>query len=389
MTTCDVLVVGGGPAGSSCAKRLVEAGLEVLILDRAAFPRDKPCAGWITPGVLEALGLPAEEYGEGRTLQAFTGFRTGQIGGPEVETHYARPVSFGIRRRELDAHLLERSGARIRTGVPVTGIRRDGDGWIVNDEVRAPLLVGAGGHFCPVRRFLNGPPRSPGTVLAQELEFRLDAAQRAACAVLPEVPELYFCRDLRGYGWCVRKGDYLNLGLGRRAAAGLPEQVREFVAFLVDRRRIPADLPTRWQGHAYQLHVPATGIAAGHGVLLVGDAAALADRASGEGIRPAVESGLLAADAILAARGRYRREDLAPYEAALGARLGPRRRAVAWPATLAGLVGRRLLGSAWFTRKFVLDRWFLKPGCGLLPGSPPTRTTTSRDQGLGGSQVTT
>lgn len=381
MRTCDVLVVGGGPAGASCAKRLVEAGLQVLILDRAAFPRDKPCAGWITPGVLETLGLPAGEYGDGQTLQPFTGFRTGQIGGPGVETRYARPMSFGIRRREFDAYLLERSGARIRTGVPVTGIRREGDGWIVNEEVRALLLVGAGGHFCPVRRLLNGPPRSQGTVLAQEVEFRLDASQRAACAVLPEVPELYFCRDLRGYGWCVRKGDYLNLGLGRRDAARLPDHLREFVAFLVGRRRIPADLTLRWQGHAYGLYEPGPGRLADHGVLLVGDAAALADRASGEGIRPAVESGLLAADAILAARGRYRRQDLAPYEAALVARLGPRWPAVSWPPGLAELLGRWLLGSPWFAREFVLERWFLKPGRGPLPGSSPSpRDAASLDQ---------
>jgi flavin-dependent dehydrogenase len=143
--------------------------------------------------------------------------------------------------------------------VTVTNLRRGRESWIVDEEVRAPLVVGAGGHFCPVGRFLNGSPRPHGLVLAQEVEFRLDAAQRAACAVLPEVPELYFCPDLRGYGWCVRKGDYLNLGLGRRDALRLPDHLREFVAFLVGRRRIPAVLPSRWQGHAYQLHVPTPG----------------------------------------------------------------------------------------------------------------------------------
>ena len=55
MLTCDVLVAGGGPAGSACAWKLRRAGLDVIVMDRALFPRDKVCAGWITPGVVEAL----------------------------------------------------------------------------------------------------------------------------------------------------------------------------------------------------------------------------------------------------------------------------------------------------------------------------------------------
>ena len=52
METCDVLIVGGGPAGSSCAWKLGQSGLNVVILDKARFPRHKVCAGWITPPVL-------------------------------------------------------------------------------------------------------------------------------------------------------------------------------------------------------------------------------------------------------------------------------------------------------------------------------------------------
>ena len=50
--TCDALIVGGGPAGSSCARQLRRAGLDVLIMDKQEFPRDKVCAGWITPAVV-------------------------------------------------------------------------------------------------------------------------------------------------------------------------------------------------------------------------------------------------------------------------------------------------------------------------------------------------
>jgi menaquinone-9 beta-reductase len=360
MQSADVLIVGGGPAGSSCATRLRAAGLDVLVLDRAVFPRDKPCAGWITPGTLETLGLSTEEYAQGRVLQPFTAFRTGRIGGPDVVTRYGRPVSFGLRRIEFDHFLLERSGARCLTGVPVTRLRRAGDSWVVNETIRTPLVIGAGGHFCPVARFLNGPPSPRAVVVAREVEFRMDARQQSECRVRPERPELFFCSDLRGYGWCVRKGEYLNVGLGRRDSRRLPAHVTEFLAFLAQQGTIPTDVPSPCHGHTYLLYESAPRRVAADGLLLVGDAAGLAAPASGEGIRPAVESGLLAADATLAARGRFRHEDLEPYVQALRARLGPRRRRAELPAPLAGLAGRCLLGARWFARHVVLDRWFLQ-----------------------------
>jgi flavin-dependent dehydrogenase len=146
--TCDVLIVGGGPAGSTCAWKLRAAGLDVIVVDRATFPRDKVCGGWITPQVVDDLRLDTEDYRRGRTLQPITGFRTGTIGGRrEIETSYDSPVSYGIRRREFDDYLLRRSGATVRSGVPIASIRREGNRWIVNDAMQAPMLVGAGGHF--------------------------------------------------------------------------------------------------------------------------------------------------------------------------------------------------------------------------------------------------
>ncbi len=370
MRSPDVLIVGGGPAGSSCATRLRAAGLDVLVLDRAMFPRDKPCAGWITPGTLETLGLSVAEYAGGRTLQPFTAFLTGRIGGPEVITRYGRSVSFGLRRIEFDRFLLERSGARCLTGVPVTRLRRDGDSWVVNETIRTPLLVGAGGHFCPVARFLNGPPLPEDAVAAREVEVRMDARQQSECRVLPERPELFFSSDLRGYGWCVRKGEYLNVGLGRRDPRRLPAHVADFLRFLGRRGAIPADVPSLRHGHAYLLYEAPPRRLVDDGLLLVGDAAGLAAPTSGEGIRPAVESGLLAAEAVLAAKGRLRREDLLPYVQALQARLGPRRRRAELPAPLAALAGRCLLGTRWFARHVVLDHWFLQSDRQALPGPP-------------------
>ena len=145
VTNCDVLIVGGGPAGSACAWRLRQAGLSVIVVDASTFPRDKVCAGWITPQAMTALGLDTTAYADGRTLQPFTGFHVGLIGGDVTRIAYDRPVSFGIRRCEFDHYLLQRADVRLALGVRIASMRRDGGNWIVNDTFRAPLLVGAGG----------------------------------------------------------------------------------------------------------------------------------------------------------------------------------------------------------------------------------------------------
>jgi flavin-dependent dehydrogenase len=364
MEAVDVLVVGGGPAGSTCARALKAGGADVVVLDRARFPRDKPCAGWVTPQVLETLELDVPHYSRRRVLQPFFGFRVGWIGGPSVVTEYGRPVSFGLRRWELDQYLLERSGARVRECAQVDHFTRDADTWVTGGEIRTPIVVGAGGQFCPVARHLNGRVSGASLVVAQEVEFLMDGRQRSDCRVVPEVPELYFSRDLQGYGWCVRKGDWLNVGLGLRREAGLTRHVAGFLRWITAAGRVPQDTPHRWRGHAYRLYEQPAPRTVGDGMLLVGDAAGLAAAASGEGIRPAVQSGLLAAEAILRAPTNHP-DDLRSYAPALEELLGPRRPRRRLPSSLIRL-GAPILSTGWFARHIVLDQLFLDPG------RPPT-----------------
>lgn len=362
---CDVLIVGGGPAGSTLAWRLVQAGLDVVVLDKKDFPRDKVCAGWITPAVVETLQLDLADYAQGRTLQPIHRFRTGLIGGDEVLTDYGATVSYGIRRREFDDYLLRRSGARLLLGAGLDRVERDGNEWIVNGRLRTPLLIGAGGHYCPLARRLGAAlGAEEGPVTAQEVEFELSPEQAAACAVAPDTPELFFTPELDGYGWVFRKGRVLNIGLGREAGGKLGDAVGAFTAWLQQRGKIPADIPQRFHGHAYLFYPQRRPRrVADDGVLLIGDAAGLAYPQSGEGIRPAVESALLAAETIIATQGDYRSERLAPYAERLGARFGPRRAAPAalpWlPVTVKRFLAGRLLANPAFTRRVVLDRWFL------------------------------
>jgi flavin-dependent dehydrogenase len=372
----DVLVVGGGPAGSTCAHALRARGLDVTVLDRSVFPRDKTCAGWITPQVVETLGLDLADYRRSRTLQPISAFRTGLVGSRPVLTDYPATVSYGIRRSEFDHYLLERSGARLRLGEPLQSLERVGGGWHVNGALHARYVVGAGGHFCPVARRLGAAIGSGEQVIAaQEIEYRLDARQAAECAVEAARPELYFCDDLKGYGWCVRKGDWLNVGLGREDKRQLSAHVAAFCDWLRRERRVPSDLPARFKGHAYLLYPLAPRPLLGDGVLLVGDSAGLAYAQSGEGIRPAVESGIFAADALadaLAAGRSGDAADLERYRSDIERRFG-RRHPGAQPLPAADMprwrqwLAAALLGNRWFSRHVVIDRWFLHGQQPALP----------------------
>jgi flavin-dependent dehydrogenase len=376
IVNCDVLVVGGGPGGSSCARQLRQAGAEVVVLDKATFPRHKVCAGWITPQAVTDLDLDLDAYAHGRTLQAIHGFRAGVIGrSADVTTTYDHAVSYGIRRCEFDHYLLERSGAHLELGEGVDEIRRDGTGWIVNGRIRARMLVGAGGHFCPVARLLNAdvpaspsgrqqsgqPTASQPVVVAQEAEFPIDA-DATSFAIESETPELYFSPDLNGYGWCFRKQNYLNVGLGLLDRHACSAATKGFVAYLQARGRVPANTSWRWHGHAYLLAEPRARKVLDDSVLLIGDAAGLAYPQSGEGIRPAIESGMMAAAAIANAGGSYSHDHLASYEQQLADRFGsstrPRRSIL--PAAAASAIAVGLMRVPSFVRHIVLDRWFLR-----------------------------
>jgi menaquinone-9 beta-reductase len=364
MDRCEVLVIGGGPAGSTCAWKLARAGVDVTVLDRKAFPRDKICAGWVTPAVLHELQIDEAEYRrDGRTMQPITAFRTGIIGGREVETRYDAPVSFGIRRSEFDHFLLARSGALIADPAPLKHLARDGTGWTANGAITGNVLIGAGGHFCPVARHLGAQlGQSETLVAAQEIEFPMTDAQAADCEAEGEMPELYFCDDLKGYGWVFRKGRFLNVGLGREDNHRLAEHVQSFARWLKSKRRVPQDMPEKFAGHAYLLYNHAPRPLVGDHALLVGDAAGLAYPQSGEGIRPAVESALLAAYTLVAAGGDFSPTRLAAYETAMVARFGPRETASftdRLPEGLKRFLATRMLGNRWFTRHMVIDEWFL------------------------------
>ena len=147
MRAVEVLIVGGGPAGAAAAWQLHRGGREVLVLDRERFPRLKLCAGWITPEVVEDLGIDVNAYPH--SLLTY----------PRLRMHFGRwqvpvpCVQHSIRRFEFDAWLLARSGAEVIEH-NVRHIEPDGDQYVIDEAYRCRYLIGAGGTRCPVYRTL-------------------------------------------------------------------------------------------------------------------------------------------------------------------------------------------------------------------------------------------
>ena len=360
----DVLVVGGGPAGSTLAWALRDTGLKIAILDKQSFPRDKVCAGWVTPAVMQELQVEPETYAQGHTLQPIYGFRVSRLGSREVETRFnEEPVSFSIRRCEFDDFLLQRTGTELLPAEKFRNMQKTASGWRVNDKYDAKLVVGAGGHFCPVAREIGAKLGQVETVVAaQEIEFEMNPTQLGQCSVEGSIPELFFCEDLKGFGWVVRKDNFLNIGLGREDNHKLTEHVSRFRQLLIHQGKIPADTPEKFHGHAYLLYPHARRALMQDGVLIVGDAAGLAYPQSGEGIRPAVESALLAAQVIKTANGDYSQQALAGYPRKLQERFGQREKKDVTdylPQWFKQSLAGTLLNTEWFVRKVVVDRWFL------------------------------
>lgn len=292
-----VIIIGGGPAGAACAWRLIQAGIDCLILDKQSFPRPKTCAGWITPQVLRDLDCNPPEYPY--DLTSFSFLRVFINGFPLI-----RPgKQYAIRRVEFDNWLLERSGAPVMQHV-VKEISISEKEYIVDGEYSAEYLIGAGGTHCPVYHtfFSKDQPRTGEQIVALEEEFSTDWRD-GGCRLW------FFENGLPGYAWYVPKaGGYLNIGVGGNTAVlkQSGSNIQDHWDYLVQKLQdleLVSQKEFQPEGYVYYLRGKQDPSQLGN-ALLVGDAAGLATLDMGEGIGPAVRSGLLAAESILE-KGEY------------------------------------------------------------------------------------
>jgi flavin-dependent dehydrogenase len=295
MRNYDALIVGGGPAGSACARKLVQAGGRVAVLDREAFPRTKLCAGWVTPQAVAELELDVDAY-----PHRFSTFDTiiAHIKGFNFKLDTPQ---HSIRRFEFDDFLLTRCGAEVHRH-NVKNIERANGDYVIDREFRAPYLVGAGGTRCPVYReiFRDVNPRARELQAATyEHEFPYDWRD-------PHCHLWFFDNGLPGYAWYVPKAHaYLNCGIGAMAeklkARGddIKAHWRHFTGIL-DARKLVTDFDYAPKGYCYYLRGNVDVVRVDN-AFITGDAAGLATRDLCEGIGPAISSGHLAAESILGA----------------------------------------------------------------------------------------
>lgn len=296
MRQAEVIIVGGGPAGSSCAWQLRRRGVDCLVLDKEDFPRHKLCAGWITPEVVEDLEMDIQAY-----PHRFLTFETTRVHLKGLSLKMRAP-QHSIRRFEFDHWLLERSGAPVARHT-VKEIVQDEGRYVIDGGYACRYLIGAGGTRCPVYRtlFRAVNPRAK-ELQAVALEHELPYDWRDGDCHL-----WFFERGLPGYSWYVPKRDgYINLGVGAMAERlkSRGEDIKrhwDHFERALRRRGLIDGLELSPQGYSYYLH-DAVEIGRIGNAFIIGDAAGLATRDLAEGIGPAVRSGLLAADAIALGR---------------------------------------------------------------------------------------
>lgn len=328
MERFDAIVIGAGPAGSTTAYRLASAGASVLLLDRARFPRDKPCGGGLTERAVRLLPFSVAPVVE----DAVDLFELRLRYGPRFERRSASPLVLMTQRRRLDAFLAEQAvaaGAEFRDGTKVAEVRLDESGVAVRVDGRratAAVLIGADGANGVTARSL-GLPTDHRYGIGLEANVPYGALDRAgyrgrAVLELGVVPG--------GYGWVFPKGDHVNVGVGGWEREG--PRLREHLRRLCAEHGVPESRLQDLRGFRLPMRRPGTVPLRGR-ALLVGDAAGLVDPLSGDGIYEAFLSAERAAGAaldLLAGRAG----SLAPYASALSRALAQGASA-SWGAKLA------------------------------------------------------
>ncbi|HXT32411.1 MAG TPA: geranylgeranyl reductase family protein, partial [Vicinamibacterales bacterium] len=312
----DVIVAGTGPAGATAALALARAGVRVLMMERHALPRQKPCGGGISTRVLARFPWLSAALPQIPTHPVSSLYLEGPSG--EIFRMQANgPVVILIRRVEFDtmlAQLAVRAGADLLAPAAIAQARQDADGVTLRTrdgrELRAPMVIAADGVNSVIARRLGMNPGWPAARLA--LDMMEETPVSALRAAEPDTLSVFYgYGGAHGYAYIFPKREHVNVGIGyvlpffKERVDLMPYDLqRQFVGDLRARGLMEGESQ---RGHFTPFLIPIGGplrtTAAGR-VLLAGDAGGFVNGFSAEGIYYAMVTGDLAARAILAARRR-------------------------------------------------------------------------------------
>ncbi len=308
MTDYDVIVVGGGPAGSTAARRIAQRNLSVVVLDKEKFPRNKACAGGIRDFVANTLDFSiesvVERYAYGQRLYGPSGVRVDCIK-PRVAGHM-------IMRTEFDNLLLQKAGeagADIKESTRVISAEQDQSRVTVETDdgqkISGKYLIGADGINSVIAKkigFYQGWKDADAAVAIEiEAEVGEEAVERI-CGVPYDrkgvAIEIYFGSVPYGYVWCFPKKSILSLGAGCRQnrVRNIRAQFNKWFEEFKEKHDISPTIVSETAGR-----LPYAGAAKRTVMgrtILVGDAAGFVNPFSGEGIPMAVSSGIIASPVI-------------------------------------------------------------------------------------------
>ncbi|WNI26218.1 geranylgeranyl reductase family protein [Streptomyces sp. ITFR-16] len=316
----EVIVVGAGPAGSSAAFHLARAGVDVLLLEKSVFPREKVCGDGLTPGAVHQLirmgvDIKAPGWVRSRGMRWVAGERQVQIDWPSLGGY----PDFGLTRSRHDfddilARHAVAAGARLRTGVKVTDPVTDRAGRITGVRAvaggeepvvhRAPVVIAADGASARIALAM-GLQRDTRRQIATAARRYYRSPERSQEEFLELWADLRFPRSdryLPGYGWIFPMGDgRVNVGLGavphrRHGNADLRATLDRWLA------RTPEEWGLREENAEGPVRSAALPLGFNRhplytcGLLLVGDSGGMISPWNGEGIGQALEAGEVAAE---------------------------------------------------------------------------------------------
>jgi len=327
----DVIIVGGGPAGTTAGYRLAQRGRQVLILDKAGFPREKPCGGGLTARILSRFPHLQQPLADLIVNRA----HTIQLYAPDLSClryTYHEPITLMVRRSAFDAMLLDqcrRVGATVRTAAEVTRVAVAPGG--------VDVMTRDGAHFHG--QVLIGADGVHGLVARQvglRNVWQHDHCMAGVVTELPrpllDVPDaatisIVFGRFGLGYGWVFPKQDVVNIGIAQLLSVherSIQTVYQEFLRLLQQLGAVSSTHePTTLRGGL----IPVGGVmpcTQADRVLICGDAAGFVHGITGEGIYYAMISGDLAAKTLEQAlqKQEFSASLLQQYQAAWQAEIG-------------------------------------------------------------------